>query len=75
MFIVIMGACSQRTEAERQGQGCLAAKDAASTGEEVSTEAACVDTHAVGAGRRWPFGGRDVDAGDEPSWVSFHLEI
>ena len=55
------------------GRGNLAAQNATAAGQEVATEAACVDTHAVGTGRSWPLGGRDLNARDQPSFLSLHL--
>ena len=55
------------------GRGNLAAQNATAAGQEVATEAACVDTHAVGTGRSWPLGGRDLNARDQPSFMSLHL--
>ena len=60
-----------------QGDGVsrLEAQNATATGQEVATEAACVDTHAVGTGRSWPLEGRDLNAGDQPSLMPFHLAL
>ena len=52
-----------------QGDGVsrLEAQNATATGQEVATEAACVDTHAVGTGRSWPLEGLSLIHISEPT--------